>query len=68
MMTLISMSAAFLRPMYCEITPRGKRINAPARIGSEIMKPVWAGLRWNASDRNGAIAPFKTQTAKQKSK
>ena len=40
----ISTMAAFLRPIYWASTPSGKRMIAPARIGSEIMKPVWAGV------------------------
>ncbi len=64
----ISTSAAFFRPMYWASTPSGKRINAPARIGTEIMKPFCAAVSWNASLMKGAMAPFKTQTAKQKSK
>ena len=45
MMQNISTSAAFLRPMYCDITPSGKRISAPARVGSEIMKAACCGVR-----------------------
>ena len=41
---------------------------APARIGTEIMNPFWAGVRPKVSLMNGAIAPFRTQMAKQKSK
>ena len=68
MIRLISMIAAFLRPIYCAITPSGKRISAPARIGIEIIRPVCAGVRWKLSVMNGPMAPFSTQTAKQKSK
>ena len=60
--------AAFLRPMYCDSTPSGKRISAPARIGTDTMKPFWAAVRLNVSLMNGAMAPFSTQMAKQKSK
>ena len=45
MMQLISTSAAFLRPMYCESTPSGKRINAPASVGSEIMSAACCAVR-----------------------
>ncbi len=68
MMQDISTRAAFLRPMYCDSTPSGKRINAPAMVGSEIMKAAWSGVRWYAFVMNGAIAPLSTQMAKQKSK
>ncbi len=44
MITVISVIAAFLRPIYWARIPSGKRISAPARIGSEIMNPVWAGV------------------------
>jgi len=64
----ISTIAAFLRPMYCDSTPSGKRISAPARIGTDTMKPFWAALSWKLSLMKGAIAPFSTQIAKQKSK
>ena len=46
MMQNISTSAAFLRPMYWEITPSGNRINAPAKVGREIMKAACCGVRW----------------------
>ncbi len=36
----ISTMAAFLRPMYCEKTPSGKRMKAPARVGTETMRPI----------------------------
>ena len=64
----ISTIAAFLRPMYCASTPSGKRISAPARIGTETMKPFWAAFSPNDSLMNGPIAPLSTQIAKQKSK
>ena len=64
----ISVSAAFFLPIYCARTPKGKRMIAPARIGTEIMKPFSAGLKLKCSLMNGAIAPFNTQIAKQKSK
>lgn len=64
----ISTIAARLRPMYCASTPSGKRISAPAMIGTEIMKPFWAGESLNSSLMKGAMAPFSTQIAKQKSK
>src|SRR4051812_31740538 len=68
MIRLISTIAAFLRPMYCDSTPSGKRISAPARMGTETMKPFCAADRWKLSLMNGAIAPLSTQMAKQKSK
>ena len=43
-------------------------MKAPARIGTEIMKPFCAGVRSKVSLMNGAMAPFNTQMAKQKSK
>ena len=64
----ISTMAAFLRPMYCDNTPSGKRIKAPASIGTEIMKPFWAGESPYSSLMKGPMAPLSTQTAKQKSK
>ena len=64
----ISTMAAFLRPMYCDSTPSGKRISAPAMIGTDTMKPFCAASSWNASPMKGAIAPFSTQIAKVKSK
>ncbi len=68
MMQLISMMAAILRPMYCDSTPSGKRMSAPARIGMEIMVPVWIGVRWKPSEMKGAMTPLSTQMAKEKSK
>ena len=53
--------------MYCASTPSGKRISAPARIGTETMKPFCAALSWKDSLMNGAIAPLSTQM-QQKSK
>src|SRR3989337_432594 len=64
----ISTRAAYLLPMYWAKSPRGKRMRAPEIIGIEIMKPCWAGDRPNSSEMNGAMAPFITQMAKQKSK
>ena len=64
----ISTNAAFFRPMYCARMPSGKRISAPAKMGTEIMKPFWAAVRLKVSEMKGAMAPFNTQTAKQKSK
>ena len=40
----ISTIAAFLRPIYCDITPSGNRISAPASVGIDIIRPVWAGV------------------------
>ena len=54
--------------MYCASTPSGKRISAPARMGTESMKPFCAASSWKVSLMNGPIAPFSTQMAKQKSK
>ena len=48
--------------------PSGKRIKAPANIGTEIMKPFCAAFRLKVSLMKGAMAPFSTQMAKQKSK
>ncbi len=64
----ISTMAAFLRPMYCDRMPSGKRMNAPANVGTETIKPVCAALNLKLSEMNGPIAPFKTQTANEKSK
>ncbi len=41
----ISTIAAFFLPMYCERTPSGKRMNAPASVGTETIKAICAGLR-----------------------
>ena len=68
MISTISVMAAFLRPMYCARMPSGSRIRAPAMIGTEIMKPVCDGVSLKYSVMKGAIAPFNTHTAKQKSK
>jgi hypothetical protein len=54
--------------MYCDSTPSGKRMNAPAKVGTETIKPVCAADSLNASDMNGPMAPFNTQTANEKSK
>ena len=35
----ISTSVAFLRPMYCDNKPSGKRISAPAMMGIDSIKP-----------------------------
>src|SRR5450631_1174866 len=68
MISAISTIAAFLRPMYCDSTPSGNRIRAPAMIGTDTMKPFWAASRPKVSLMNGAIAPLSTQIAKVKSK
>ena len=68
MIKLISIMAAFLRPMYCDRTPSGNRISAPAKSGTDNMNPVCAGLSASASVMNGAMAPFRTQIPRQKSK
>ncbi len=54
--------------MYCDSTPSGKRISAPARIGTDSMKPFCAASSWKVSLMNGPMAPLSTQIAKQKSK
>jgi len=54
--------------MYCDRTPSGNRISAPARMGTDTMKPFCAGVSEKVSLMNGAIAPLRTQIAKQKSK
>jgi hypothetical protein len=41
----ISTSVAFLRPMYWASTPSGKRISAPAMMGTDSIRPFWAGVR-----------------------
>ncbi len=41
----ISTSVAFLRPMYWASTPSGKRISAPAKMGTESITPFWVGER-----------------------
>ena len=64
----ISTMAAFFLPMYCESTLSGKRMSAPASVGMETMRPTWPAVRWNCSVMKGAMAPFSTQTAKEKSK
>ena len=45
MIIVISTSVAFLRPMYCASTPRGKRISAPAKMGMDSITPFCAGER-----------------------
>ena len=64
----ISTSVAFLRPMYCDSRPRGKRMRAPATMGTESIRPFCAALSPKASLMKGAIAPFRTQTAKENPK
>jgi hypothetical protein len=65
----ISTIAAFLRPMYCASTPSGK---AHQRAGQDRHRDHEALLRGrellNSSLMKGAMAPFSTQMAKQKSK
>ena len=51
--------------MYCDSTPSGKRISAPAMIGTDSIKPFCAGVRSKVSLMNGAIAPFSTQMAQR---
>ena len=52
--------------MYWATFPSGKRMMAPAKMGTESMKPTWAGLRLEATLwMNGAMAPFITQTPQQ---
>ena len=57
-----------MRPMYWARTPSGKRINAPARIGMDNIRPVCDGVSENVSLMNGAIAPFNTQIKHEKVK
>ena len=57
----ISTSVAFLRPMYCDRMPSGKRISAPAMIGTDSISPFCAGESSKVSLMKGAIAPFSTQ-------
>src|SRR5262245_40482324 len=64
----ISTSVAFLRPMYCDSTPSGKRISAPAMIGTDSISPFCAGDRPYASLMNGAIAPLSTQMQHENAK
>ena len=64
----ISTSVAFLRPMYCDSKPSGKRISAPAMMGMDSIKPFCAGLRLKVSEMNGAIAPLSTQMQHEKEK
>src|SRR3990167_10640590 len=68
MINPISIMAAFFLPMYCERSPKGNRMSAPAITGTDTIKPFSDGLKPNSSLMNGAMAPFKTQIAKQKSK
>ena len=35
---------AFLRPMYCDSTPSGKRISVPATMGINSIKLLCAGV------------------------
>jgi hypothetical protein len=37
-------------------------------VGTETIRPVWAALNLKLSEMNGPMAPFKTQTANEKSK
>jgi hypothetical protein len=57
---VISTMAALLRPMYYERTPRGKRISSPAKVGTAIIRPVCAGVRWKLCVMKGPIAPLST--------
>ena len=43
-MQLISTKVADLRPMYCASMPRGKRISAPARMGTDSIRPCCAAV------------------------
>ena len=56
-----STRVAVLRPTYCANRPSGKRMMAPATIGMDSSRPFCAGLSWNCSLMNGAMAPFITQ-------
>jgi hypothetical protein len=53
-------------PKAGDVLPSGKRISA--RVGTDTINPVFAALRWKASEMKGPMAPFKTQMAKEKSK
>ena len=64
----ISTSVALLRPMYWASTPSGKRISAPAMIGTESISPFCAGESLKVSLMNGAIAPLSTQMQQEKVK
>ena len=54
--------------MYCDSTPSGKRISAPAMMGTDSIRPFCAGVRWKVSLMNGAIAPFSTQMQHENAK
>jgi hypothetical protein len=60
-MSASSTSVAFLRPMYWASSPSGNRISAPATMGMASSVPFCAGVSWNCSLMNGAMAPLSTQ-------
>ena len=64
----ISTSVAFFRPMYCDSRPSGKRISAPAMIGTDSIRPFCAGLRPKVSEIKGAMAPLSTQMQQENEK
>ncbi len=64
----ISTSVAFLRPMYCDRMPSGKRISAPAMMGTDSIRPFCAGLSAKVSLMKGAMAPFSTQMQHENAK
>ena len=64
----ISTSVAFLRPMYCDSKPSGKRISAPAMMGTDSISPFSAGLRLKVSEMKGAMAPLSTQMQQENEK
>ncbi len=47
----ISTSVAFLRPMYWAMIPSGKRMMAPAKMGTESMTPTCTGLAQRLPDK-----------------
>ena len=66
--SLISISVAFLRPTYCDSRLSGKRISAPAMIGTDSISPFCAGLRLKVSKMKGAMAPLSTQMQHENAK
>ncbi len=61
-MPVISTSVAFLRPMYWASTPSGKRMSAPAKMGTDSISPTCEGVNPSDSLMNGAMAPLDTHT------
>ena len=54
--------------MYCDKMPSGKRISAPAMMGTDSISPFCAGLRLKVSEMKGAMAPLSTQMQHEKEK